>query len=152
MEKFKIDHFKNENPALDFPKYRSLNNEELINIQENLYSIFNIKEDRDLLRLVKTIDTHTINIENINVDDDDFNLQELFEFIKIKPAEFIYINWYRYDDIDSLRLSDFSIYFHDIWYKGSDDIDIFDKTFTWVVSVRHDGAIRYTKKLNIKIK
>ncbi|MEW8000839.1 MAG: hypothetical protein AB2794_12490 [Candidatus Thiodiazotropha endolucinida] len=145
MQKFKIEHFDKDNPTLEFPNYRSLNNEELINVQENLISGFNVNTDRDLLRLVKAIDSLEIDIDDINADDDDFNLQKIFDFIKIKPTEYIYINWYRYDDIDSMMLSDFSNYFHDIWYQGSDDIDIFDETFSWIVSVRHDGAMRYTK-------
>jgi hypothetical protein len=34
-------------------------------------------------------------------------------------------------------------YFSDLWYPGADDIDLFDASVSWVVAIRHDGAVSF---------
>ncbi len=34
-----------------------------------------------------------------------------------------------------------SRWFDDIWYPASDDIDLFDSTLDWILSVSHSGLI-----------
>ena len=55
----------------------------------------------------------------------------------------MYINWSDFKDIDVLDLEDVLRYFYDIWFPGMDDIEIFDETFNWLVSIRHDGVVSY---------
>ena len=33
-------------------------------------------------------------------------------------------------------------YFDDIWYPDSDDIDIFDQTLSWILTVLHNGDVK----------
>ena len=35
-----------------------------------------------------------------------------------------------------------SKYFSDIWYPSTDDIDVFDSSVSWILSVNHEGEIR----------
>jgi hypothetical protein len=58
----------------------------------------------------------------------------------------VYLNWYRFDDIDQIDLAALDQYFSDIWYPGSDDLDVFDDSTDWIVSIAHFGKIRFFKK------
>jgi len=60
----------------------------------------------------------------------------------ISAEKKVYVNWYRYDNVDEIQFVDLTKYFDDIWYPGLDDIDIFDATFSWILSISHDGAVR----------
>lgn len=57
------------------------------------------------------------------------SFQELCLFW-IKPQTNVYINWYRYDQVDEMAFVDLDKCFADIWYPGPDDIDIFDSEFS----------------------
>ncbi len=70
-----------------------------------------------------------------------FDFSRLLSDLEVGIDDSVYINWYRYDEIDEMKLCNFSKYFGDIWYSSADDIDIFDEAFTWMVSIRHDGVV-----------
>ena len=76
----------------------------------------------------------------------DFKLINTLKCLKIKYLDSLYLNWYKFDNIDAIALKDLDKYFYDIWYPGSDDIDIFDSNLTWIVSIRHDGYISFLIK------
>ena len=40
-----------------------------------------------------------------------------------------------------MRLDELSRRFDDIWFEVSDDIEIFDDTYSWYLGVSHDGAV-----------
>jgi hypothetical protein len=61
----------------------------------------------------------------------------------VTSSETIFLNWYRYDDVDEMRLADVTKFFEDIWYPSSDDLDIFDESLRWILSIRHDGEVKY---------
>jgi hypothetical protein len=52
----------------------------------------------------------------------------------------VFINWYRFDDIDEMRLPDLAEHFADVWLPMAEDPDIFDSTFTWMLSIAHYNA------------
>jgi hypothetical protein len=58
----------------------------------------------------------------------------------------VYLNWYRFDDIDQIDLADLDRYFFDIWYPDSDDLDVFDDSADWIVSIAHHGNVRLFRK------
>ena len=62
-----------------------------------------------------------------------------------QPAATVYINWRHFESLDEMAFVALAKYFDDIWYAGADDIDIFDDTLSWVLSVRHDGEVRALK-------
>ena len=61
--------------------------------------------------------------------------------LNIKPNLQVYLNWYSFTDIDILNIIFLDKYFFDIWYPISDDIDIFDESLNWFLSIRHDGNV-----------
>ncbi len=73
-----------------------------------------------------------------------FNLQSAIRELGMESATTVLLNWYRFDRIDRIALVDLSLYFVDIWYPGSDDIEIFDESCSWVLAVSHTGELRLT--------
>jgi hypothetical protein len=76
-----------------------------------------------------------------NAEDPDFDLVTVFERHGIKPRESCYVNFHRFDRICEFLTTQLATYLDDIWYPGPDDIEIFDDTLTWMISVDHDGNI-----------
>jgi len=135
MDTLKIDLFNKENGM--FPYFRHLPENEILKQQKLLCESLH----------VCTIDTLMNKIGNMNFIPDfnanneaEFQLNELFNTLGLNPLN-VFINWYRFDDIDEISLKDLDQYFYGIWFPVVDDIDIFDDTFKWVVSISHDGII-----------
>jgi hypothetical protein len=143
MESFKIEHFKRDNPTKKFPVFSSLEPSRA----KEIYDRLSDKIDSSLTpdQLAKRINEIGISIESDNAENDDFILKEVFDKIGISPQEKVFINWYHFDDVDEIRFDDLNGFFDDIWYPGSDDIDIFDETFSWILSVYHDGSIKVVR-------
>lgn len=144
MESFKIDHFRKDNPGKDFPWHRSLTSSQTEKVCRRLADTLQVFPKKNI-DIVNAIYAYSQVLEDTNADKDGFSLSKLFESIKISPAEKVYINWYQFDNIDEVRFIDLCNYFEDIWYPGPDDIDIFDSSLQWILSVTHDGMIRFAK-------
>jgi hypothetical protein len=140
MEDFKIKLFKEEYKK-DFPLYIHLSKKECLIIVEKLLDMYNLPDIDTMIAYLCTNEKFFSNIEVEN----EFKLTEVLGCLSIEALENVYINWYKFDDIDIVKLQDLNKYFFDIWYPGSDDIDIFDESLSWVISVRHDGSVSYLK-------
>ena len=79
--------------------------------------------------------------EAINANSKSFELLATLRKLNVLPQERAYLNFYRFDNIDEMSIFDVSADFRFIWYPQSDDIDIFDSTLTWILSVSHDGEL-----------
>ena len=83
-----------------------------------------------------------IYINNFDANNEqDFNIKKIFQHLDKDVTFKVYINWFRFDNIDQMKFNDFSTYFYDIWFPSVDDIDLFDESYSWIVSIRHDGMI-----------
>lgn len=144
MEKFKVDHFERDNPSKKFPWVSCLSVHEAkaitIKLAEKLKLTF-----QDNMSFTKAIVELETPVNSFNAEGEGFKLSKVMSFLNIKPQANIYINWYRYDRIDEMLFVDLDKYFNDIWYPGSDDIDILDTSFSWIVSISHDGTIAFVK-------
>ncbi len=145
MQEFKIMHFKNEYPDKVFPEYYSLKKADLSDLQKNLFEKFLLNQNNDLLKLVEKINTIALIVDGVSSSDDSFSLLDLLRDHNIQPNSCVYLNWYRYDDVDRFKVNDLEKHFNDIWYPSADDIDIFDETFSWILSIRHDGVTSFAK-------
>ena len=141
MESFKIEHFKKYNPTKDFPTFNTLTPVEAQEIYTRLSAEIGKIIPRD--HLIKIINNLSTSVKDVNTNNDEFLLESVFSRLNIQPNEKIYINWYQFDDIDEMRFDDLNKYFDDIWYPSSDDIDIFDSTFSWFLCISHDGNVKY---------
>lgn len=144
MEKFKIELYEKENNK-NFPQYKSLSESECQLIQNNICKKFFISNNSNLLDVVKQLSRMQKHIPDVNAKDENFTLSEVLIRLGIETKKSICLNWYRFDEIDQFNLNDLVQNFDDIWFAGSDDIDLFDESLNWVLSIRHDGCLSLLK-------
>jgi hypothetical protein len=143
MEDFKIQLFKNEYGRV-FPWFVRLSAKECSIITEKLLDNYHVINIDMLLDKIDANEGFLFFIES----GDTFQLTEVLNNLSIEPLENIYINWHRFDNIDIVKIQDVNKYFFDIWFPSSDDIDIFDESLSWIISVRHDGNVSYLKSVS----
>lgn len=97
-----------------------------------------------ILDVFKKMDDKCIFVASTNAKNNGFSFSNLLISQGISSEEYVYIDWHRFDDIDSIELLLLSEYFDDIWYPEADDMYIYDDTFTWFALVTHYGAISIT--------
>lgn len=139
MDDFKIELFESEYD-ISFPFYKSVEEakcESFIKVISQKYNI-NVSNLESELMLLQSF------YEDSNALDE-FKLMDTLAKLEINPLINVYINWYRFKDIDELNLNDLDKYFYDIWFPSADDIDIFDENLNWILSIRHDGCITFIK-------
>lgn len=137
MERFKIELYEQEY-GKSFPSFKHLSNEECEIIKKIFFLDFQVEND---LELIKIIEKKAIYVDNFNANDEqNFNLKRMFQYLN-RDCLKVYVNWFRFDDIDEIAFDDFCTFFYDIWFPGVDDIDLFDESYSWIVSIRHDGVI-----------
>ena len=141
MDTFKIEHFERDNPGVKFPCFKKLTDEETICIRNQLIKKLGLPENLSDLKFISSIHKLLIKYDGENVKSQDFNISNLMNKFRITPPDKVYINWYRFDEIDQMEFVDVARYFGDIWYPTSDDIELFDDSLTWILSVSHDGFI-----------
>jgi len=129
-----------------FPQFNTLSDAETQEIREDLRKAFRVSEGSSNLDFLKALDSMATNIDQYQADTENFDLRVTLDDLGISPMEQVLVNWYRYDQIDEMSFQDLAKYFHDIWYPGPDDIDILDRTFSWVLSIRHSGTVKLLLK------
>ncbi|WP_439590392.1 hypothetical protein [Hydrogenophaga sp.] len=142
MEKIKIENFLKDHCGNKFPEYESLSKVACSTLAQSICEKLSLPNSTDGLTLVKTIDSMARPCEAKANASENFDLNALLDSCGIDAEDAVYINWYRYDQIDRLKRNDVSNNFYDIWYPNVDSIDIFDDSLSWILLVRHDGYIK----------
>jgi hypothetical protein len=145
MDTIKIENFNKEYPNKHFPSYKTLSTTETVGIIETVSAQLKMLPNSSSLELVEALRKKSSAIPDINAESDDFDLKSVFLKMEVSPMEQIFINWYRFDKIDAIGLNDLLTYFDDIWYPATDDIDIFDASFSWVISICYSGEVMILK-------
>lgn len=145
MNHTKRKNFESAHPGVRVPDCYTLSPSESDEIRRRLRERLQIPESSDglaiLQKLVERASLHT----KANALDDSFNLSDVMASLGVQPKVQVYVNWYRFDAIDRMAYDDVVQYFDDIWYPSSDDIEVFDSSLSWVLSVSHDGAVGFVK-------
>lgn len=141
MDRVKIDNFVRENPDLEFPSITPLGAVETEKIRQMLASRLEI-EDPTGLALVNCVDSLGRPVVGVAADQHGFSVLEVLASLGLSFSEYVYINWYRYDQIDAVRLQDLDKHFSDFWYPSVDDMDLFDTSLKWILSVSHFGQLK----------
>jgi len=141
MQDFKIQHFKSTHPNTPFPWYRSLSQLDAASVRMKISKALNLNsQDPDIL--ISAIEEKGTLVEGEKASNSHFEIAKLLSNFGIQPRQNVLINWSRYDDIDEIGLGDLNMYFSDIWYPGPDDIDIFDSSFRWFLSISPEGYVK----------
>ncbi len=140
MNPSKILDFKANHPAEDFPSFRTLEPSGIQVIRSRLGRLTGLPEDAAGLSIVKAIEKTgqvliTDDLRNFPGD-----IVTAFDRHQVTPSSRVYVNWYRFDEIDELRTQDFLRWFPDLWYTAAEDPDIFDEGLEWMLSLRHYRA------------
>ena len=140
MDLLKIENFRRHHPGQEFPSFRPLGREEV----EKIATAIRLKSEisgEDSLSLVRDLHGMSSALEGFNAQSEGFDFMSVTGAAGITTGARVCINWYRFDRIDCISPKDLATYFDDIWYPGSDDIDVFDDTLSWIISIDHDGRI-----------
>ena len=137
MDQIKLENFRKEH-GFEIPIVRSLSNDECIKIRENLLHKFSLDDIDEFFKIDKFS-----RLDGFNADEENFDLKAVFGKLNIATPNEICINFNKFENIDILHFDDLSKFFSDIWYPSLDDIEIFDINLSFIISVRHYGAIYY---------
>jgi hypothetical protein len=145
MDQFKIDNFVATHPGIAFPAFRHLSSEECAPIRVTVAGKLGLPSNADGLALVRTLETKAGEIQGTSPSDLEFVPSKLLAQFRILPQE-IYINWYRFNDVDAMSTGDVDQAFHDIWYPSSDDIEIFDQSLSWFLLITHFETLKLLRE------
>ena len=135
MDQIKLENFRKEY-GFEMPIIRSLPAGECIKIRENLLHKFSLDDIDEFFKIDKFN-----KFDGFSADEANFDLKALFSKLNITAPNEICINFNKFESIDILRFDDLCKFFSDIWYPSLDDIEIFDINLSFIISVRHYGAI-----------
>ena len=137
MDQIKLENFRKEH-GFDMPIIRSLSSDECLKIREKLLHKFGLKNIDEFFKIDKFN-----KLDGFNADEANFDLKTAFSELSIATPNEICINFNKFENIDILHFDDLSKFFSDVWYPSLDDIEIFDINLSFIVLVRHYGAIYY---------
>lgn len=76
------------------------------------------------------------------ITDVNFSLTRAFEDLNLRPKLSLYRNWAQFNLIDRFKSRFICRHIQDLLYPGGDDIDLFDESFSWVVSVDYECRVQ----------
>jgi hypothetical protein len=138
----KIGHDEKPSPGAAFPAFETVNAIPAKRLRAQIAKKFGLSTASDPLAMVRELGARGLVREGVNARDAGFEVGEVLSEAGIAARDYVYLNWYRFDDIDRLRLRDFDARFENIWYPGSDDLDVFDDSLTWMLSIAQHGAVK----------
>jgi hypothetical protein len=140
VDSFKIQNFSRQNPTAEFPRFTSLASSECAQLRYAIATRLGLEAQSEPLVVLNALCSTASPLTGVDAEDG-FDLRTLMSELGLNAHEEVLVNWYKFDNIDRIALSDLSRHFDDIWYPSSDDIEIFDRSLDWFVLVRHDGAV-----------
>jgi hypothetical protein len=141
MEGFKIALFEQEH-AGPFPSFRTLPSEECQRWRELLANRLGLPAAGTALEFARDLAARQSDVPEANAMDG-LALLPTLQALGITPAPEIFLNWARFEAVDAFATADVARYFDDLWYPATDDLDVFDASARWLLSVRHDGAVSF---------
>ena len=142
MEAFKLVNFKHEHNT-NMPIVRSIEGSECEAVCRSLFRNWHVNT---LEEFFKKEEQEFVLLDDINAEDDDLDWNKVFNSIGYLFLTRFSSTFERFNNIDVFPIQKtFCKYFDDIWYPAADDIEVFDASFNWIVSVKHYGAVHYAK-------
>ena len=137
MDQIKLENFRKEY-GFEMPIVRSLSPGECLKLREKLLHKFSLNNIDEFFKIDKFS-----KLDGFNADEENFDIKAIFSKLGIATPNEICINFNKFESIYILHFDDLSKFFSDVWYPSLDDIEIFDINLSFIVLVRHYGAIYY---------
>jgi hypothetical protein len=144
MEPFKPKNFSSVNPGRSFPPFSELPPAEAVRVRETLSIAMRLPTTTSGLGLLEDLKEIANFVDSVRASDEGFVLKDLLGDLGLESTE-VLVNWDILEHIDRFRLDDLSNHFDDIWYPSSDDIELIDPLFRWVVMIDHEGFISWLR-------
>jgi hypothetical protein len=145
MEQVKIENFRREHPGTAFPWFRPLSPDEASNIKTRIRGLLTPDSGTDDLTLTRLVAAISVPLPGVSAEEPGFCLERQLQLRGVRPAPLVFINWYRYDEIDEMRLDELSKHLLYIWYPKTDDIEVFDNSLQWMLTIAHTGEVGFVR-------
>jgi hypothetical protein len=149
MDQHKIVNFEKANPKDAFPAYQQVDSSRACEIRNSLARSLD-SPGLEGLSLVRKLHARSAETQGLHANAAAFSVERRLRELGVMSLEKVYLNWYRFDRIDQMAFADLEHYFFDIWYPDSDDLDIFDDSLGWVLSIAHHGKVTIFRNWNPK--
>jgi hypothetical protein len=145
MEAFKIAIYEQRNGTGTFAPFHSLSHEEADRLFQSLKRKLKLPEQLDAVHVIEHIERKNTLVKGIDATQDDFDLMRTLQTAGLEVSEQLFLNWYRFDRMDEIRVDDLCRSFCDIWYTSSDDLDILHASLNWILSIHHSGTVSFLR-------
>jgi hypothetical protein len=142
MDSYKIEYFREDHPDSSFPHFKQLGGAECRRLCEIISTSLLGQECSDGGELCIRLDRQSEYVSSTNATSEDFSIRHVLDESGITPLDEVFLNWGEFDEIDQMAFNDVDRHFEDIWYPHRDDLDIFDQSGQWLISVDHDGYVK----------
>lgn len=140
MDQIKIQNFERRSPEKQFREVRQIPVDECEELRTAVRSKLHLPPSATDTDILQALEFAAQIVPDARPSDDEFNPSRLLADLQPHLAN-IYVNWYRFDEIDEIRTEAFCSFFHDLWYPSSDDIEVFDESLKWFLLVRHFDVV-----------
>jgi hypothetical protein len=142
MDEYKLKHFARQNPGKRLPIVSSTE-DEVAATRTLLLHRLGLPQATDGLSLVQAIASRSVPLEGLDASRPDFALSHVLQgSLAIHPEEELFLNWRRFDHLDRIQAGELARHFDDVWYPGTDDLDILDAQCRLILSIAHHGGVR----------
>ena len=139
MDRLKIENCERDRGPGSFIWFRHLPQTEALELFNRVKQRLNLPARLDGLNTLKVIRDRSAHSRGVNAEDEEFDLQRVLGGFQL--PERVFLNWYRFDDLDEVRFDDLRSKFDDLWYPASDDLEVLDPNLGWILSIDHSGNI-----------
>jgi hypothetical protein len=140
-----MDPTKARRYALDtgreFPPFTTLSIEESAAVRRKLVMKLRLPEDTPGSVLARHVRGGSEQASDRGIESDHLLLSSVIGGFTRDLQGSVLLNWAHWEEIDRMACRDLIDRFHDIWYPKTDDLDVLDEAFAWIVSIDHDGWI-----------
>lgn len=143
MEAFKIALFEQQHIG-PFPSFRTLPLEECQQWRERLADRLGLSAVGTALEFACDLASRQACVPEANALEG-FALLPTLTALSITPAPELFLNWTRFEAVDAFATADVAYYFDDLWFPTTDDLDVFDASARWLLSVRHDEVVSFIR-------
>jgi hypothetical protein len=136
MEAYKIDNFRKTHTE-PFPTYRSPTEAEAAALEEFYLQIFGTTGPT-LCGLLAVVER----VLELDASNEGFDLSKALPRSYARFDAEVAVKWLdTFDTVDIFHFQTLVKYFDDIWYPGTDDIEIIDLDCKWLIAVEHGGYV-----------